>query len=166
MANLAPIFTNAYLFVPLFWIYLFFGSTIIPSANGISLVSVDKKYTGASSSLSILIYNVLGRFPGPNIYASFKSLVNDETSRIPMWLVLNIAFIGFICVLIALRFNKKKFIKLREELLKKEQEKEKELENKKNKISDNAEEAEILIVDGSYKNKEENNKESNSEENI
>ena len=162
-ANLAPLSTNAFLFVPLFWIYLFAGSTIIPSANGVSLVSVDKKFAGAASSLSILIYNVLGRFPGPNIYASFKSLVNDDTSRIPMWLVLNISVIGFLCVLFALRFNKKKFIRLREELLRKE--KEEEEKNKENKNSDNVEEAEILIVDSSYKNKEEKNMESNLEEN-
>ena len=162
-ANLAPLSTNAYLFVPLFWIYLFAGSTIIPSANGVSLVSVDKKFAGAASSLSILIYNVLGRFPGPNIYASFKSLVDDDTSRIPMWLVLNISVIGFLCVLFALRFNKKKFIKLREELLRKE--KEDEEKNKENKNSNNVEEAEILIVDSNYKNKEENNIESNLEDN-
>ena len=162
-ANLAPLSTNAYLFVPLFWIYLFAGSTIIPSANGVSLVSVDKKFAGAASSLSILIYNVLGRFPGPNIYASFKSLVDDDTSRIPMWLVLNISVIGFLCVLFALRFNKKKFIKLREELLRKE--KEEEEKNKENKNSNNVEEAEILIVDNNYKNKEENNIESNLEDN-
>ena len=162
-ANLAPLSTNAYLFVPLFWIYLFAGSTIIPSANGVSLVSVDKKFAGAASSLSILIYNVLGRFPGPNIYASFKSLVDDDTSRIPMWLVLNISVIGFLCVLFALRFNKKKFIKLREELLRKE--KEDEEKNKENKNSNNVKEAEILIVDSNYKNKEENNIESNLEDN-
>ena len=162
-ANLAPISTNAYLFIPLFWIYLFAGSTIIPCANGLSLVSVDKKYAGAASSLSILIYNVLGKFPGPNIYASFKSLVDDETSRIPMWLVLNISLIGFLCVLIALRFNKKKFIKLREELLKKEKE---EQEERENENSNNVEEAEILIVDKNYKNKEEENIENNKNVNF
>ena len=80
-----------------------------------------------------------------------------------MWLVLNISVIGFLCVLFALRFNKKKFIRLREELLRKE--KEEEEKNKENKNSDNVEEAEILIVDSNYKNKEENNRKSNLEEN-
>ena len=164
-ANLAPLSTNAYIFVPLFWIYLFAGSTIIPASNGISLVSVDKKFTGASSSLSILIYNVLGRFPGPNVYAAFKSMVDDDASRIPMWLLLNVSIIAFLSVLIALRFNKKKFIKLREELLNKE--KEDEEKNKKNyKNKNNVEEAELLILEGGNKNEEENNKEENSEENI
>jgi hypothetical protein len=164
-ANLAPLSTNAYIFVPLFWIYLFAGSTIIPASNGISLVSVDKKFTGASSSLSILIYNVLGRFPGPNVYAAFKSMVDDDASRIPMWLLLNVSIIAFLSVLIALRFNKKKFIKLREELLNKE--KEDEEKNKKNyKNKNNFEEAELLILEGGNKNEGENNKEAYSEENI
>jgi len=164
-ANLAPLSTKVYIFVPLFWIYLFAGSTIIPASNGISLVSVDKKFTGASSSLSVFIYNVLGRFPGPNVYAAFKSMVDDEASRIPMWLLLNVSIIAFLSVLIALRFNKKKFIKLREELLNKEKEdEEKNKENYKNK--NNVEEAELIILEGGNKNEEENNKEENSEENI
>ena len=117
-ANLAPLSSNVYIFLPLFWIYFFCGSVIIPAANGISLVSLEKKYAGAASSISMLLYNVLGRFPGPNLYAFFKNLFDDEKSRIPMLLLLNISAIAFLAVLIALKFNKKKFIKLREELKK------------------------------------------------
>ena len=153
-ANLAPLSSNVYIFLPLFWIFFFAGSAIIPAANTISLVSVEKKFAGAASSSSILIYNVLGRFPGPNIYASFKSLINDNKSRIPMLLLLNISFIGFIATLIALKFNKQKFIKLREELLKKE----KEEKEKENNI---VEEEEILKIDEDN----ENNKEDKIEEN-
>ena len=152
-ANLAPLSSNVYIFLPLFWIFFFAGSAIIPAANTISLVSVEKKFAGAASSSSILIYNVLGRFPGPNIYASFKSLINDNKSRIPMLLLLNISFIGFIATLIALKFNKQKFIKLREELLKKE----KEEKEKENNI---VEEEEILKIDEDN----ENNKEDKIEE--
>ena len=119
-ANLAPLSTNVYIFLPLFWVYFFSGSAVIPAANGISLVSVDKKFAGAASSISILVYNVLGRFPGPNLYAFFKSWVDDPSSRTPMWLLLNVSVIGFLAVLFSLKFNKQKFIKLREELLKKE----------------------------------------------
>ena len=153
-ANLAPLSSNVYIFLPLFWIFFFAGSAIIPAANTISLVSVEKKFAGAASSTSILIYNVLGRFPGPNIYASFKSLINDNKSRIPMLLLLNISFIGFIATLIAVKFNKQKFIKLREELLKKE----KEEKEKENNI---VEEEEILKIDEDN----ENNKEDKIEEN-
>ena len=115
LANLAPLSSNAYIFLPLFWIYFFSGSMIIPSANGISLVSVEKKYAGAASSMSIFLYNVFGRFPGPNLYAFFKSVINDDSSRKPMWLLLNVSLIGFFAVLFAIKYNKKKFINLREE---------------------------------------------------
>ena len=159
LANLAPLSTNVYIFLPLFWLYFFVGSAIIPAANGISLVSVEKKYAGAASSISILLYNVLGRFPGPNLYAFFKSLVDDENSRIPMGLLLNVSVIGFLAVLISLKFNKQKYKKIREESLIKEQE-EKEEKNKKKNIDNenNIEEVETLIVDGNNnKEKEENN---------
>ena len=45
-ANLAPLSSNVYIFLPLFWVYFFSGSAIIPAANTISLVSVDKKFAG------------------------------------------------------------------------------------------------------------------------
>ena len=147
--NLCPLSSSAYVFLPLFWLYFFAGSGIIPSANGICLVSVEKKYAGAASSISILLYNVLGRFPGPNLYAFFKSLVNDNSSRVPMWLLLNVAIIGFLSILICLIFNRKKFKKLREELLIKE-----ENENTNENIN----------VDIDEKNKDE--KISNDNENI
>ena len=162
-ANLAPLSSNAYVFLPLFWLYFFSGSAVIPAANSLSLVSVEKKYAGAASSTNILLCNVLGRFPGPNLYAAFKSLIDDNSSRIPMLMLLNLSFIGFVAVLIALKFNKQKFIKLREEMLKEEKEKEEkekgEEKNNKdnnNNINDIGEEAEILIVDENYK-KENNN---------
>ena len=154
IANLATLSSNVFLFLPLFWIYFFAGSIIIPAANGISLVSVDKKFAGAASSISILIYNVLGRFPGPNLYAFFKNIANDEHWT-PMWLLLNLAVIGFLAVLIALKFNKKKFIKLREELLKNERKEKSNFENNE------TEEVETLIVGGDDDDDEKENKEKN-----
>ena len=158
IANLATLSSNVYLFLPLFWIYIFAGSIIIPAANGISLVSVDKKFAGAASSISILIYNVLGRFPGPNLYAFFKNIANDEHWT-PMWLLLNLAVIGFLAVLIALKFNKKKFIKLREELLKNERKEKSNFENNE------TEEVETLIVGGDDDDEKENKENNNGEEN-
>ena len=171
-ANLAPLSTNVYIFLPLFWVYFFSGSAIIPAANGISLVSVDKKFAGAASSISILVYNVLGRFPGPNLYAFFKSWVDDPSSRTPMWLLLNVSVIGFLAVLFSLKFNKQKFIKLREELLKKEskkEEKEDNINNDNNEHNYNNEEVETLIIDNKDEDEINNNineKEENKEANV
>ena len=159
-ANLAPLSTNVYIFLPLFWVYFFSGSAVIPAANGISLVSVDKKFAGAASSISILVYNVLGRFPGPNLYAFFKSWVDDPSSRTPMWLLLNVSVIGFLAVLFSLKFNKQKFINLREELLKKEskeEEKEDNINNDNNGHNYNNEEVETLIIDNKDEDEINNN---------
>ena len=57
------------------------GSILLPVVHGIILVSVDKEYTGSASSVSTLLYNILGRLPGPNLYAFYKSLFNDKHSR-------------------------------------------------------------------------------------
>lgn len=113
LANLCPIFTNVIIFLPLFWTLLFLGSVLLPVANGIVIVSVEQKYSGSASAVSILIYHILGRLPGPNLYAFLKSMVNDKNSRIPFWLLLNVSAIGFLAVLICVKFQKEKYRNLR-----------------------------------------------------
>ena len=113
LANLCPIFINLILFLPLFWTLLFLGSVLLPVANGIVIVSVEKKYSGSASAASILIYHILGRLPGPTLYAFLKSMVNDPNSRIPFWLLLNVSIAGFLAVLFCVKFQKEKYRKLR-----------------------------------------------------
>ena len=113
LANIVPLTSNLFIFLPFFWIYLFLGSVLLPVANGIILVSVDKKYAGSANSVSTLIYNILGRLPGPNLYAFFKSQIDDKNSRIPFWLLLNMAIPGFIAVLICVKFQKQKYRNLK-----------------------------------------------------
>ena len=113
LANIVPLTSNLFIFLPFFWIYLFLGSVLLPVANGIILVSVDKKYAGSANSVSTLIYNILGRLPGPNLYAFFKSQIDDKNSRIPFWLLLNMAITGFIAVLICVKFQKQKYRNLK-----------------------------------------------------
>jgi flagellar biosynthesis GTPase FlhF len=113
LANLCPIFTNLILFLPLFWTLLFLGSVLLPVANGIVIVSVEQKYSGSASAASILIYHILGRLPGPNLYAFLKSMVNDPNSRIPFWLLLNVSIAGFLAVLFCVKFQKEKYRNLR-----------------------------------------------------
>ena len=113
LANLCPIFTNIFVFLPLFWTLLFLGSVLLPVANGIVIVSVEQKYSGSASAASILIYHILGRLPGPNLYAFLKSMVNDPNSRIPFWLLLNVSIAGFLAVLFCVKFQKEKYRNLR-----------------------------------------------------
>ena len=111
LANIAPLTTKLYFFMPIFWTYLFLGSVLLPVSKGIVLVSVEKKYGGPANAVSSLIYSIVGKLPGPNLYAFYKSKC-DENSRIPFWLLLNTAIIGFLSSLLCLKFQKEKYRKL------------------------------------------------------
>ena len=180
LANIAPLWTKIYIFLPIFWAYLFFGSVIIPVARGIVLVSIDKKYGGPANSVSTLIYNIVGRLPGPNLYAFYKSKC-EKHSRVPFWLLLNMAVPGFLASLICLKFQKEKYRKLKEkddnekeekeENEEKEKEKNKENiekgeneENKENEEKKNNKEKEENAVDEENNNEDENHKENEIEE--
>ncbi len=113
LANICPLTTRLSIFFPLFWLYLFMGSVLLPVARGIVLVSIDKKYNGPANAVSTLIYSVLGRLPGPNLYAFYKSKFTDKHSRIPFWLLLNMAVPGFLATLICVKFQREKYRKLR-----------------------------------------------------
>ena len=130
LANIVPLSDKPWFFAPFFWFYLFLGSLILPVTNGIILVSVEKQYAGSASTVSNLLFNMLGRLPGPNLYAFYKKFFNEKNSRIPFWLVLDTAIIGFLSVLICVKFQKQKYRNLRknqnEENDKKEEEKDKE----------------------------------------
>lgn len=114
-ANIVPLANNVVTFSIFFWVYLFFGSLILPVANGIVLCSVDKEYSGSASSVSIFLYNILGKLPGPNLYAFLKDICGNQTSKIPLWVTLNIALVGFLSSLICVKFQNKKYKFLKEE---------------------------------------------------
>ena len=168
LANLCPIFTNIFVFLPLFWTLLFLGSVLLPVANGIVIVSVEQKYSGSASAVSILIYHILGRLPGPNLYAFLKSLVNDQNSRIPFWLLLNVSAIGFLAVLIGVKFQKEKYRNLSND-----EETHKILDEEENKddintdsINDDITKDSINNVDINKEKEEEENDELNNKEKI
>ena len=109
LANIIPSATRLLTFLPLFWVFLFLGSILLPIVHGIILVSVDKKYAGVASSMNTFLFNFFGRLPGPNLYALYKSLVRDKSSRIPFWLLLNMAIPAFFSIFICIKIQKEKY---------------------------------------------------------
>jgi MFS family permease len=165
IANIVPLTTNLFIFVPFFWIYLFLGSVLLPVTSGIILVSVDKKYAGSANAVSALIYNILGRLPGPNLYAFYKSLVNDRNSRIPFWLLLNTAIFGFLAVLICIKFHKQKYRKLEEEKLIEKEEKEENNEKCGSKNNNETNDGDETNEESKDNKNDENNKANDDDEN-
>ena len=92
LSNLLFIFSYKIIVSILIGGYLFSGCIMISSLNGIILSTIPKEYTGSASSLSNLLYNILGRLVGPYFYGVIRSFLGAN-SKIPMIALLDIKFI-------------------------------------------------------------------------
>ena len=62
----------------LLWTFLFFGAAIIPIATGIMISCVPKDCQATSSSISQLVFNLLGYFSSPMITGFIMDIFEDE----------------------------------------------------------------------------------------
>lgn len=94
------LFQIVYLSV-LLWTFLFFGATIIPIGTGIMISCVPKDCQATSSSISQLIFNLLGYFSSPMITGFIMDRFDDDKRgfiwgmRVVFWWVI-IALMFFI----------------------------------------------------------------------
>jgi len=58
---------NFWVIITLLWMTLFFGGCILAPATGIVISAVDKKMMPFASSMSMLLYNLLGYAAGPMV---------------------------------------------------------------------------------------------------
>eukprot|EP00123_Amoebidium_parasiticum_P000947 comp11898_c0_seq1/m.6546 comp11898_c0_seq1/g.6546 ORF comp11898_c0_seq1/g.6546 comp11898_c0_seq1/m.6546 type:complete len:592 (-) comp11898_c0_seq1:164-1939(-) len=61
--------------VGLIWMLLFFGGAIVPAGTGIIMSSVPRPMRSFASSLSTMIYNLLGYFAGPTMVGILADLL-------------------------------------------------------------------------------------------
>lgn len=102
VSNFIIMTLNIWVFAVTLWLYLFFGSMMLPGMNGIVINSVPKEFAGNASALSTLIYNCLGKFPSPNVYGFIKQKTGPRFGgRIPMTVTVNFAFLGLVFLVIA-----------------------------------------------------------------
>ena len=85
----------------LLWTFLFFGAAMIPIGTGIMISSVPKDCQATSSSISQLIFNLLGYFSSPMITGFVMDRFEDEKEgfiwgmRVVFWWVI-VALIFFV----------------------------------------------------------------------
>ena len=111
IANFVVITSSTWIFAISLWIYLFFGSMMLPGLNGMVLSSIPKEFAGNANSLSTLLYNVFGKFPSPNVYGFIKGKAGNRFhKKLPMVITVNVASLGLISliVLAVITFNKYK----------------------------------------------------------
>lgn len=90
------------------WLLLFFGSSTLPTIQGISISSLPKKLRSSGNSLYNLLMFTFGFSPGPFVYG----FLYDRTNNIPKLaytVTLSWCFIGLIFAIICAFFRYGKF---------------------------------------------------------
>ena len=96
------------LFGLVLWLILFFGSSTLPTIQGISISSLPKKLRSSGNSLYNLLMFTFGFSPGPFVYG----FVYDRTESIPKLaytLTLSWCVIGLIFSIVCAFFRYRKF---------------------------------------------------------
>jgi MFS transporter, Spinster family, sphingosine-1-phosphate transporter len=81
------------------WLVLFFGGAILPPVTGIMLNSVSEQQRTSANSIANLTYNLFGYLPAPSFYGMLQTWTGDETSRLPMAMLMYSTLIS-ICALV------------------------------------------------------------------
>ena len=89
-------------FTVVFWMLLFWGGAMVPTATGIAVSSVPKRQQNASGALGQLIYNIFGFFLAPNMSGIIMDQYTDKVeglivgvSFILYWNVFSVLFMLF-----------------------------------------------------------------------
>ena len=73
-----PLVNSLYLYAGFLWILLFFGASLIPTIQGVSIACLPKDIQGSGNSFFIFFYNLLGYLPAPFAYGFFKDSFDDK----------------------------------------------------------------------------------------
>ena len=75
-----PFIYSYYGYAILLWVFLFLGASLIPTFQGIVISCLPKDIQGSGNSCAILLYNLLGYFPGPFVYGFLKNYFDDKNN--------------------------------------------------------------------------------------
>lgn len=99
---------NTYVFAVLMWLFLFFGSSMVPSLNGSLLSSLPANLKGSGYSFQNVVVHLLGNTPAPSFYGYIYERTKHTVPTLALSLSLCVSGIGFILVSAVLYLKKKK----------------------------------------------------------
>jgi predicted MFS family arabinose efflux permease len=103
-----PLVNNAYIFVIMMWLLLFFGGSIVPGLTGIMISSTHEKTKEVSNSITHLCYNLLGYLPSPFLYGLVCKYTGGQTSRWGLAFILLWSYFGVMFLYFAKVFKERK----------------------------------------------------------
>lgn len=108
---LTPLCDNYALSIMMLWLFLFFSSMILPIFYGLIFIQVRPEVRPFSNSISYLLYNLLGWFPGPFVYGIINQVSNSDTytkSRLGMTVLMDSSVLYLIFIWLAICTDKKR----------------------------------------------------------
>lgn len=107
--------TELKLFSIMIWLFLFFGSSIVPCIGGSILSTLPQSLKGSGYSLQNIIVNILGYSPAPYVYGYLyqKTKNTFPTLALSACMGTTIIGLGIIIMIIKLRLNKRSIIKIK-----------------------------------------------------
>lgn len=106
LAFLFAFIKNVYCFSVLMWIYLFFGSSIVPCLGGSILSALPLDLKGSGNSLMNILVNLLGNTPAPYIYGFIYEKSKTFMPTLAFSSCLGVAFFGLLGVIWIIKIRK------------------------------------------------------------
>lgn len=74
-------------FLACLWLLMFCGGAIVPVGTGIIMASVDESHRAAASSVSVVVFNLLGYFLGPMVCGAIADATTLATGiKVMLWM--------------------------------------------------------------------------------
>lgn len=89
------------------WMYLFIGSSIVPSLLGVVVSSVELNLKGTANSLCLCITNILGYTPAPITYTIIHEITKEDYPTLALSATMSYCIVGTILQIFCLRYRRK-----------------------------------------------------------
>ncbi len=106
-----PLFDNIIGFAIFLWLFLGFGSAIVPNIIGIYISSLPIELRGSGNSVSNTLINAVGYLPAPYIYGAIMDATNHSNKKVALIVILNLCWLGAILLFLSMIFRNKDFAK-------------------------------------------------------
>ena len=98
--------TDVKIFAVAIWIFLFFGSSIVPCIAGSIISSLPVELKGSGYSLQNIIVNIFGYSPAAYVYGSLYEYTKNIYPTLSFSVCLGFSFFGLLLIICVIEIKK------------------------------------------------------------
>lgn len=98
--------TNKFIFMPLIWAFVFFGSAITPTIGGSVLSALPLELKGSGNSLQNILVSIFGYTPAPFIYGFIHDKTKNFMPTLAFSICMSVSFIAFFLIIWIINIRK------------------------------------------------------------